>query len=183
MLSYYCFLFCVKIKLFKHFIKNEEKRLIMIYSMTEIDSRYQETDQMGVIYHGNYATWFEVARIDYISKLGFNYNGMEDQGFISPVTEMNIKYIKSVTYPERVQVKTWVDYYSPLRSRYCYEVYNEAGELATTGYTTLACIRKSNFKPIRLDKAFPEWHQAYKQVDKMNKEGQTAEVTHGHSLF
>lgn len=42
----------------------------MIYSITEIESRYQETDQMGVIYHGNYPTWFEVARTDYISKLG-----------------------------------------------------------------------------------------------------------------
>ena len=45
----------------------------MIYSMTEIEARYQETDKMGVIYHGNYATWFEVARTDYIRKLGFSY--------------------------------------------------------------------------------------------------------------
>lgn len=42
----------------------------MIYSITEIEARYAETDKMGVIYHGNYATWFEVARLDYISKLG-----------------------------------------------------------------------------------------------------------------
>ena len=41
----------------------------MIYSLTEIEARYQETDKMGVIYHGNYATWFEVARTDYIRKL------------------------------------------------------------------------------------------------------------------
>ena len=40
----------------------------MIYSLTEIEARYQETDKMGVIYHGNYATWFEVARTDYIKK-------------------------------------------------------------------------------------------------------------------
>ena len=49
----------------------------MIYSMTEIEARYQETDKMGVIYHGNYATWFEVARTDYIRKLGFSYADME----------------------------------------------------------------------------------------------------------
>lgn len=55
----------------------------MIYSITEIEARYAETDKMGVIYHGNYATWFEVARLDYISKLGFSYADMEKQGIIS----------------------------------------------------------------------------------------------------
>ena len=72
----------------------------MIYSITEIEARYQETDKMGVIYHGNYATWFEVARTDYIRKLGFNYADMEAVGIISPVTDLNVKYIKSITYPE-----------------------------------------------------------------------------------
>ncbi|RIM72792.1 acyl-CoA thioesterase, partial [Staphylococcus arlettae] len=52
----------------------------MIYTLTEIEARYQETDQMGVIYHGNYPTWFEVARTDYITKLGFSYKAMEDSG-------------------------------------------------------------------------------------------------------
>ncbi|EVN70215.1 hypothetical protein P076_00195 [Staphylococcus aureus M1002] len=51
----------------------------MIYSITEIEARYAETDKMGVIYHGNYATWFEVARLDYISKLGFSYADMENK--------------------------------------------------------------------------------------------------------
>lgn len=77
----------------------------MIYSITEIQARYQETDQMGVIYHGNYPTWFEVARTDYINKLGFSYKDMEDNGVISPVTELDIKYIKSVTYPEKLKLK------------------------------------------------------------------------------
>ena len=68
----------------------------MIYSLTEIEPRYQETDKMGVIYHGNYATWFEVARTDYIRKLGFSYADIEKQGIISPVTNLNIKYKKSI---------------------------------------------------------------------------------------
>ncbi|MBF7024155.1 1,4-dihydroxy-2-naphthoyl-CoA hydrolase MenI [Staphylococcus kloosii] len=151
----------------------------MIYTITEIESRYQETDQMGFIYHGNYPTWFEVARTDYITKLGFSYKDMEDSGIISPVTDLNINYIKSITYPEKVKIKTWVDKYSPLRSLYCYEIYNKAGELATTGSTTLTCIKKSNFKPIRLDKTFPEWHATYKEVATLNKAGETREVING----
>lgn len=151
----------------------------MIYTITEIESRYQETDQMGFIYHGNYPTWFEVARTDYITKLGFSYKDMEDSGIISPVTDLNINYIKSITYPEKVKIKTWVEKYSPLRSLYYYEIYNEAGELATTGSTTLTCIKKSNFKPIRLDKTFPEWHATYKEVAALNKADETREVING----
>ena len=56
-------------------------------------------------------------------------------------------------------MKTWVEHYSRLRSTYCYEVYNEKGELATTGSTQLLCIKASDFRPIRLDRYFPEWHQ------------------------
>lgn len=151
----------------------------MIYSMTQIEARYSETDQMGVIYHGNYPTWFEVARTDYISKLGFSYKDMEDSGIISPVIDLDIKYIKSIFYPEKVTIKTWVERYSRLRSIYKYEIYNEAGELATTGSTALTCIKKEDFKPIRLDKYFPEWHAIYSEVDKRNKAGECLEVING----
>lgn len=151
----------------------------MIYSMTQIEARYSETDQMGVIYHGNYPTWFEVARTDYISKLGFSYKDMENSGIISPVIDLDIKYIKSIFYPEKVTIKTWVERYSRLRSIYKYEIYNEAGELATTGSTALTCIKKEDFKPIRLDKYFPEWHATYSEVDKRNKAGECLEVING----
>ena len=52
---------------------------------------------------------------------------MEDSGVISPVTDIEIKYIKSITYPEKVKIKTWVEKYTRLRSKYRYEIYNEAG--------------------------------------------------------
>ena len=61
--------------------KLKEGLINMIYSLTEIEARYQETDKMGVIYHGNYATWFEVARTDYIRKLGFSYADMEKRRY------------------------------------------------------------------------------------------------------
>ncbi|EVD19227.1 acyl-CoA thioesterase [Staphylococcus aureus] len=126
----------------------------MIYSITEIEARYAETDKMGVIYHGNYATWFEVARLDYISKLGFSYADMEKQGIISPVTDLNVNYKKSIFYPEK-------------------------GELATTGSTELICIKEDTFKPIRLDRYFPDWHEAYSKVQTLNNEGKTVEIMDG----
>ncbi|HBJ9566330.1 TPA: acyl-CoA thioesterase [Staphylococcus pseudintermedius] len=148
----------------------------MIYALTEIEARYQETDQMGVIYHGNYATWFEVARTDYIRKLGLDYAEMEQAGVVSPVTELNIQYKKSVTYPEKVTIKTWVSRFSRLRSRYQYEIYNAKGELVTTGYTDNVIITKDAGKPVRLDKAFPSWYTVYYDVDQRNQAGEDLEV-------
>ncbi len=108
----------------------------MIYSITEIEARYAETDKMGVIYHGNYATWFEVARLDYISKLGFSYADMEKQGIISPVTDLNVNYKKSIFYPEKVKVKTWVEKIFEITFK-CINMrfLMKKGELATTGST------------------------------------------------
>ncbi|PCF42563.1 1,4-dihydroxy-2-naphthoyl-CoA hydrolase MenI [Staphylococcus delphini] len=148
----------------------------MIYALTEIEARYQETDQMGVIYHGNYATWFEVARTDYIRKLGLDYAEMEQVGIVSPVTELNIQYKKSVTYPEKVTIKTWVSRFSRLRSRYQYEIYNAKGELVTMGYTDNVIITKDAGKPVRLDKAFPNWYAVYHDVDQRNQAGEDLEV-------
>ena len=62
--------------------------------------------------------------------------------------------IKVYFYPEKVKVKTWVEKYSRLRSVYKYEIFNEKGELATTGSTELICIKEDTFKPIRLDRYF-----------------------------
>ncbi|ARJ51798.1 1,4-dihydroxy-2-naphthoyl-CoA hydrolase MenI [Staphylococcus lutrae] len=148
----------------------------MIYALTKIATRYQETDQMGIIYHGNYAIWFEVARTDYIHKLGLDYVEMEQAGVVSPVTELNINYKKSVTYPETVTVKTWVSRFSRLRSRYQYEVYNEQGELVTSGYTDNVLITKDTGKPVRLDKVFPKWYTIYQDVDQRNQAGEEQEV-------
>ncbi|WP_368664480.1 acyl-CoA thioesterase, partial [Staphylococcus aureus] len=79
----------------------------------------------------------------------------------------------------KVKVKTWVEKYSRLRSVYKYEIFNEKGELATTGSTELNCIKEDTFKPIRLDRYFPDWHEANSKVQTLNNEGKTVEIMDG----
>ncbi len=98
----------------------------------------------------------------------FSYADMEKRGHL--------------LHPEKVTIKTWVEQYSRLKSVYCYEVYNENGELATTGSTQLICMKSSNFRPIRLDRYFPEWHKVYSHVDKLNQDGKDFEVTQSSDL-
>src|SRR5699024_9719830 len=74
---------------------------------TKIEVRYQETDQMGVVYHANYLVWFEIGRSKYIDQLGFNYVEMEKDNIVSPVIDLQISYKRPATYGDTVTIFTW----------------------------------------------------------------------------
>lgn len=133
---------------------------------TPIEVRYQETDQMGVVYHANYLVWFEIGRTKFIKELGLNYVDMEEAGYVSPVINANISYHKSVRYGEQAYVETWLESYDRIRSVYGYHILNGDGEIAVSGTTTHVIVSKKSFRPISLKKAFPNWHELYiKQVE------------------
>lgn len=138
----------------------------MYITEKEIEIRYAETDKMGVVYHANYLIWFEVARTDFIEKAGFNYDDMEQKGLISPVMDVSVQYKKSVTYPEKVTIRTWIDTYTKLKTIYAYEVVTESGEISATGKTTHIVIQQGSDRPVRLDRIYPEWHEKYLALSK-----------------
>lgn len=138
----------------------------MKITTTTIDVRYAETDQMGVVHHANYLVWFEVGRTDFIKELGFSYAKMEEDGILSPVTDITISYKRPFHYGEKATVNTWVEQYTGIRVVYGYEIYNEANELCITGTSTHTCVKKDTFRPIALKKRFPDWHAAYEDVMK-----------------
>src|SRR3954469_9934724 len=106
----------------------------MFTTETQIRVRYAETDQMNVVYYGNYAQYFEVGRAESIRHLGFTYKDMEANGVMMPVVELQCKYLRSAHYDDLLTVKTVlrelpVDH----RVEFHHEVLNEAGKLLTTG--------------------------------------------------
>lgn len=127
----------------------------------EIDVRYQETDQMGVVYHANYLVWFEIGRTKFIEELGFKYAEMEKHNVVSPVTDVHVSYKKAVRYGEKVYVDTWLEKYDGIRTVYGYQIINEHGDIAVTGTTQHVIVKKDTFRPLSLRKAFPDWHEAY----------------------
>ncbi|NHM31011.1 acyl-CoA thioesterase [Neobacillus terrae] len=140
----------------------------MIVGTKEIEVRYAETDQMGVVYHANYLIWMELGRTSFIEKLGFNYAAMERDGIISPVIDIQASYKKPVRYGEKATVKTWVEEYDGLRVTYGYEILTESGEIALIGNSKHVCVKKDSFRPISLKRLFPEWHEAYENVKKQH---------------
>ncbi|MBD7936454.1 MULTISPECIES: acyl-CoA thioesterase [Cytobacillus] len=138
----------------------------MLVSTKEIEVRYAETDQMGVVYHANYIIWMELGRTQFVKDLGFNYAALEEQGVLSPVLDIQASYKKPLHYGETATVKTWVEAYDGLRTTYGYEIYNQEGILAVSGSSLHTCVKKDSFRPISLRRKFPDWHEAYENAKK-----------------
>jgi acyl-CoA thioester hydrolase len=110
----------------------------MFVAETKIRVRYAETDQMGVVYYGNYAQYFEVARADSIRDLGYTYRDMEESGVIMPVVELHCKFLRPASYDELITVKSTVkELPTDHRIEFLQEVFNEQGKLLTTGKVVL----------------------------------------------
>lgn len=133
-------------------------------NITEIEVRYQETDQMGIVYHGNYVVWFEIGRTKLIEELGFKYASMEESGYVSPVTDIQVSYKKPALYGESVFVETSIGEYNGIRTVYAYTVKNVAGDILCTGTSTHVVVRKDNFRPVPVRRVNQEWDEAYKQI-------------------
>ncbi|WP_249869653.1 acyl-CoA thioesterase [Oceanobacillus saliphilus] len=133
----------------------------MLKLRTPIEVRYQETDQMGVVYHANYLVWFEIGRTKYIEELGFSYAEMEKHNVVSPVLDAQLTYKKPVRYGDEAYVETWLESYDGIRTVYGYHILDAEGEIAVSGSTKHTVVKKDSFRPISLRKSFPEWHHAY----------------------
>ena len=116
---------------------------------TKIKVRYGETDQMGVVYHGNYAHYLEIGRLEWLTALGISYKEMEANDVMLPVVSLNINYKKSARYDDILTVSTTLVKLPSASIEFDYEIHNSSGELLTTANTKLAFINmKSNF-PMR----------------------------------
>ena len=109
--------------------------------------RYSETDQMGYVYYGNYAQFFEVARVESLRSLGITYKAMEEEGVMLPVLTFSIKYFKPAYYDDLLSIKVKIPVKPGARLFFEYETYNEAGALLNKASTTLVFINKSSGKP------------------------------------
>ncbi len=110
----------------------------MYISETTTRVRYAETDQMGIVYYGNYAQYFEIGRVEGIRQLGYSYKEMEEDGVMLPVVEVHIKYLRSALYDDLLTIRTTlkelpIDHVITFYS----EVLNEKEKLLTTGTVTL----------------------------------------------
>ncbi|WP_299782578.1 thioesterase family protein [uncultured Formosa sp.] len=124
----------------------------MIINEIEIRVRYGETDQMGVVHHGNYALYLEMARTEWLRSLGVSYKEMEAQGIMLPVISMTLNYKKSAFYDEVIKVKTILKKQPSVKIDFDFEITNQEGELLVLANTVLAFINMETRRPMKCPK-------------------------------
>ena len=121
----------------------------MFTSETKLRVRYGETDQMGVVYHGNYPLYFEVARVEALRDVGLSYKQMEESGVLMPVVEVNMKFLNSARYDDLITIKTTLPEFPGVRIFFRYELFNEAGQKLCEASTLLVFIKSDTKRPVR----------------------------------
>lgn len=141
----------------------------MYESNTQIRVRYAETDQMNVVYHGNYAQYFEVGRAEAIRSLGFTYKDLEAMGIIMPIVELTCKFLRPAHYDDLLTIKTMLkELPTNHRIEFHQEVYNQHEKLLTVGKVVLYFIDAVTREKTLMPK---EWHDAvvgYFEEEKAN---------------
>lgn len=125
------------------------KALLMHCHEIQFRVRYAETDRMDCVYYGNYATYFEVGRVEALRSLGVNYKQMEEEGIQLPVLEYSVKYHRPARYDDLLLLQTCIPEMPGARIRFTFSLKNESGDLLTTAQTTLVFLSKSEGKPCR----------------------------------
>ena len=114
----------------------------------QVRVRCAETDQMGVVYHGNYAQYFEMGRVEWLRNMGVSYKWMEENGVMLPVVSLSMNFKKPARYDDLLTVKTILKSQTSVKIEFDYEIYNENDELLTTGYSMLVFVDMKTGKPI-----------------------------------
>lgn len=110
--------------------------------------RYAETDQMGVVYHGNYAQYFEMGRVEWLRNKGISYKELEESGVMLPVVSLNMNYKKPAYYDDELTVITKLTFLGDVKIEFAYEIINQKGELLTTAQTVLVFVDMKTKRPI-----------------------------------
>ena len=126
----------------------------MFITETKIRIHYALTDQMGVVYHGHYAQFYEIGRGEAIREIGFTYKDIEAMGILMPVVDIHSRFLRPAKYDDLITVKTTLKEL-PLHHKIVFhsEIYNENDELINIGDVTLYFMEAKEMKKCEIPSA------------------------------
>ena len=130
--------------------------------------RYQETDQMGVVYHANYIVWMEVGRGDYFRKLGLSYSAFEKENIFLPVVSVSCNYKSPARYEDVIKIITKIDLIKEVKIGFSYQIYHENERLLAEGKSEHAFVNDLG-RPVSLKKYNPSFWT--RLMDAVQREG------------
>lgn len=136
----------------------------MVEHCTEIRVSYADTDKMGVVYYGNYATYYEIGRGEWIRQWGISYADLEASGIIMPVIELQSRFLRPAHYDDLLQVYTRLEEW-PEGPEICFHttIIGPNGKKINQGQTRLVFFdsrqgRKVAMPALLKDKLYPQFH-------------------------
>lgn len=120
-----------------------------MYFDYQIRIRYSETDQMGVVYYGNYPKYLEIGRVEWLRNRGISYKEMEEQGIMLPVVSLQLTYKKPAFYDELLTIRTTLKNLTNTKIEFDYQIFNEKNELLSTANTILVFVDTNTWRPTR----------------------------------
>ncbi|NQD72150.1 acyl-CoA thioesterase [Sphingobacterium shayense] len=133
----------------------------MFVHESTIRIRYAETDQMGYVYYGNYASFYEVARTEMLRSTGITYKQLEEMGVMMPVMDLTCKYYQPARYDDLITIKTCIKERPNIRLKFEYEIFNQQGILLNTGSTQLVFVNMKRNRPCKAPDIFQEKMEPY----------------------
>lgn len=121
----------------------------MYIAETRIRVRYGETDQMGVVYHGNYALYYEIGRTEALREIGITYLELEQSGIMMPVISLKSEFKKPAKYDDELTVRSIFKEMPTVRATITYEILNGKQELVSLGETVLVFVDMKTNRPTR----------------------------------
>ncbi len=134
----------------------------MFTTETQIRIHYALTDQMGVVYHGHYAQFYEIARTEAIRQIGYTYKDIEAMGIIMPVIDIHSRFLRPAKYDDLITVKTILkEFPANHKIVFHHEIYNEGDELLNTGDVTLYFMEAKGMKRVDMPGPLKEVLEKY----------------------
>ncbi len=134
----------------------------MFITETQIRIHYALTDQMGVVYHGHYAQFYEIGRAEAIRQIGYDYKQVEAMGIIMPVVEVHSRFLRPAKYDDLITVKTTLkELPTNFKIVFHAEIFNEQDELLNTGAVTLFFVDAKTMKRIDMPEVLKEKLKKY----------------------
>ncbi len=133
----------------------------MFTNEVQVRVRYADTDQMGYVYYGKYASFYEIARVEALRSIGISYKELEEQGIMMPVLENHSYYLQPAQFDEVLTIKVTVKEIPTAKMTFHYEIYNETKQLIHRGETVLVFISKASRKIMRPPKMLAEVLRSY----------------------
>ncbi len=122
----------------------------------ELQLRYSDSDQMGVVYHANYFSFFELGRTAMLREHGIDYYDIERRGFMFPVRDVDCTYLKPITLGEQIFCETELVELTKVKIVFEHKLLDQAGEIKAIGHSSIVAVRKDDFRIIRMDEHLPD---------------------------